>query len=112
MPQEEYKTIQITEEHRAAPITDTAYNIFIQGNKLSFWSKGALHTLDRFLPPGSWKFLFTTKEATEEQRAFVAGLPFTDIVHGYTRDLFNNFLRSKGLNPNNNYAVIQNNING
>ena len=76
------------------------------------------------LPPGSWKYLFTTKEATEEDlKVFDHILQhhnfkewFLDFTHRGTYFLnrigsFMSFLISKGLPSGNNFAILQNNTN-
>lgn len=79
------------------------------------------------LPPGSWRFLFTTKAATEEQAASVVQIISNGKITGrpqyrrydrdnelparmWTRDSrhsLETLLRSKGLDENKNYALIE-----
>lgn len=86
------------------------------------------------LPPGSWQFLFTTKEATEEQARTVVRSHYSrsaffnaDLGHyqtagssvtymNYEEDRFSykqaikslqSLLKSKGCDVNKNYCVIQ-----
>lgn len=70
------------------------------------------------LPPGSYRFLFTTKAATEEDaRKVVRELPVGARYENYNGDYpvwyhtgkesLRSLLRSKGLDPKNNYAIIE-----
>lgn len=73
------------------------------------------------LPPGTYRFLFTTKTATEEDaRKVVKSIPCgrKKIYKGVKDDgneawyesplkSLHSLLRSKGLDPNKNYAIIE-----
>jgi hypothetical protein len=58
------------------------------------------------LGPGTWKIICTSKEATEDECAIIAGLSFQDVVHGWSRTFFHDHLTSKGLDPKN-ILIIQ-----
>lgn len=75
------------------------------------------------LPPGTYRFLFTTKTATEDQaRKVVRELPVGARYENYNGDYpvwyhtakesQKSLLRSKGLDDKNNYALIENTTNG
>lgn len=79
------------------------------------------------LPPGTWRFLFTTKTATEEQAASIVQIISNGKASGtpqyrrydrdnelparmWTRDArhsLETLLRSKGLDDKNNFALIE-----
>lgn len=72
------------------------------------------------LPPGSWRFLFTTKTATEEDarkvverwedlkdRPYVGYEPGKLTVCWNALQSLRSLLRSKKLDDNNNYALIE-----
>lgn len=70
------------------------------------------------LPPGTWRFLSTTKTATEEDaRKVVRELPVGARWMNYSGDYpvwchtgkesLHSLLRSKGLDDKNNYALIE-----
>lgn len=75
------------------------------------------------LPPGTWRFLFTTKMATEDDARKVVknyGGKYTDYeateedyrlqdIYWYDNALqsLSSLLRSKGLDPDKNYALIE-----
>lgn len=70
------------------------------------------------LPPGTYRFLFTTKTATEEDaRKVVRELPVGARYENYNGDYpvwyhtgkesLHSLLRSKNLDPKNNYALIE-----
>lgn len=70
------------------------------------------------LPPGTWRFLFTTKTAKEEDaRKAVKELPVGARWMNYNgdypvwyhtaRESLHSLLRSKGLDDKNNYALIE-----
>lgn len=61
------------------------------------------------LPPGSWQFLFTTKEATEEElKQDLPTIVGKDLVyfHEYVW-AFNDMLKAKGCDVLRNWAIIQ-----
>lgn len=116
---------QITDKVFAAEVPDDASNFrFGKSERLKyklFYST----TLDYFagsqfieLPPGTWRFLFTTKSATEEDaRKVVRELPVGARYENYAGDYpvwyhtgkesLRSLLRSKGLDPNKNHALIE-----
>jgi hypothetical protein len=59
------------------------------------------------LPPGTWEIVCTSKEATEDECALIAGLLFQDVVHGYSRTFFHDLLTSKGCNTKQNYLILK-----
>lgn len=72
------------------------------------------------LTKGSWQFLFTTKEATEEQADKVVGVFAANIASAYRNymwpqgsdffwsasDSLQSLLKAKGCDPGKNYAII------
>jgi hypothetical protein len=70
---------------------------------LSFY--GEAEAVD--LPPGTWEIVCTSKEATEDDCAIIAGLSFQDVVHGYSRTLFHDQLTSKGCDLNKNWLILK-----
>ena len=67
------------------------------------------------LPPGSWRFLCTSKECSEEQAAKVVDFSgthykdYTTLISNYISAQYSlkSLLRSKSLDPvNNNYALL------
>lgn len=72
------------------------------------------------LPPGTWRFLFTTKTAKEEDarkvvtpygkgwKDYIVYHAHKDIPYEFAYDSLRSLLRSKNLNPDkNNYALIE-----
>lgn len=49
----------------------------------------------------------TSKEATEDECAIIAGLSFQDVVHGYSRTFFHDLLTEKGCDINKNYLILK-----
>lgn len=93
-----------------------------------FWTQPGVQSPPwKDLPPGTWRFLFTTKTATEEQAASVVQIISNGKISGrpqyrrydrdnelparmWTRDSrhsLETLLRSKGLDDKNNYALIE-----
>jgi hypothetical protein len=84
------------------------------------------------LPPGTWRFLFTTKSVTEEQAASIVQIISNGRISGmpqyrrydrdnelparmWTRDArhsLETLLRSKGLDEKKNYSIIEKQNNG
>jgi hypothetical protein len=59
------------------------------------------------LPPGTWEIVCTSKGATEDDCAIIAGLSFQDVVHGYSRTFFHDQLTSKGCDLNKNWLIFK-----
>lgn len=117
---------QLTDKVFAVEVPDDAKNFrFGKSERLKaklFYNT----TLDYFagsqfidLPPGTWRFLFTTNQATEEDARKVVepytlrgNIRYTDFTHEYmwcdnAKDSLNSLLRSKDLDPKKNYAIIE-----
>lgn len=75
-----------------------------------------------FLPPGTWQFLFTTKDVTEEQAAMIVDRRMDLKDHPYkgyepakltvcwnSVQSFESLLRSKNLDTKKNFAVLKRN---
>jgi hypothetical protein len=59
------------------------------------------------LPTGNWQIVCTSKEATEDDCAIIAGLSFQDVVHGYSRTFFHDLLTSKGCDLKKSYLILK-----
>jgi hypothetical protein len=69
------------------------------------------------LPPGKWSILFTTKEAKEEDWGNVVEFDelancyndYEDVEGGYHSSIESglSLLRSRGLNPDNNFVILK-----
>jgi hypothetical protein len=57
--------------------------------------------------PQVLEIVCTSKGATEDDCAIIAGLPFTDVVHGYSRTFFHDLLASKGCDLKLNYLILK-----
>jgi hypothetical protein len=102
----------------AVGIPDSAYDITIRqnGQMQGYKKTGAIYW-DRDLPPGKWTILFSTKEATEEQWKSIIGYDelancyydYIDMGSGYHDAIKSghSLLRSRNLDPANNYAIIK-----
>jgi len=116
---------QITGKHFAIEVPEDATNIEIcnygENDTLEY-----MHHIDGIaayamddLPPGTWRFLFATGTATEEDARTVVeryGKGWKDyniyhahkhIPYGLAIDSLETLLRSKGLDENKNYAIIE-----
>ena len=78
-------------------------------SELNYWvikeGKQKLIVID--IPPGTWEIVCTSKEATEDNCALIAGLSFQDVVHGYSRTFFHDLLTSKGCDLNKHYLILK-----
>lgn len=114
--------VQLTDNVWAAEVPDDASNIVVHGylleNKSAFIYSTTLNgvAFDRAfdLPPGSWQYLFTTKEATWEQaEGVVEEINWWyknyegDILYSNPVDSLQSMLKAKGCDVNKNWAIIQ-----
>lgn len=108
---------QLTDKVTAMPIPDGAEGVYFDGRaSIGFYLNGELRFIH--LPPGTWRFLFATKTATEEDASkVVRELPVGARYENYNgdypiwyhtgRESLRSLLRSKGLDDKNNYAIIE-----
>lgn len=118
---------KLTGKTTAMPIPEGAERVYYDGaNSIGFYLNGELRFIH--FPPGTWRFLFTTKAATEEDARRVVGngqydsygcynvwSPYGIIDNPYdsAAEALSGLLRSKNLDENKNYALIENiNTNG
>lgn len=80
-----------------------SYDYSIESN--GRMTKGLIAMID--LPPGTWSIVCTSKRATEDQCAKIAGVPEADIVHGWNRTFFHDLLTSRGLDVNKQYLILK-----
>lgn len=118
--------IQITDKTTAMPIPEGAERVYFDGRaSIGFYLNGELRFIH--FPPGTWRFLFTTKTATEEEARKVMVPLNSPFLKGDKRykdytipqshtiadavctalESLASLLRSKGLDPKNNYALIE-----
>lgn len=115
-------TIQITDKHWAVEVPDDAEEFSIdmdeEESTLYYFNGANIDSTAICLPEGSWQFLFTTKEATEEDaRKIVTELPVENRYENYNGDYpvwwhtakesIRSLLKSKGCDTNKNYAIIE-----
>lgn len=117
---------QLTDNIWAVEVPEDAQDLDIRHGRL-VWVTGDSVDYET-LPPGSWQFLFTTKEATEEDaRKIVGDGDYADRVGGRyykisesrmaifkTHDpliALTALLKAKDCDTNKNYAIIQNTTN-
>lgn len=120
--------IQLTDKVYAVKVPDGAADIIIEDNRLRYFFLTFEPMVD--LPPGTWRLLFTTKTATEEDARKVVRSSdwhfpekhyrYVDYKHPYDREnkqrrgegygtaleSLHSLLRSKGLDDKN-YALIE-----
>lgn len=109
---------KLTDKTTAMPIPEGAERVYYDGaNSIGFYLNGELRFIH--FPPGSWRFLFTTKAATEEQAHPVVENVTTanelPVYRDYEFSMWTksavgslkSLLRSKGLDENKNYAIIE-----
>jgi len=114
---------QLTDKHWAVPMPDNAESCELRGphpgrkiTLLSFYGEGEAIEL----PPGDWQIvIFNTKTATDKDAKKVVDV-YLDGYVDYDKDGFHNdiphsaplfsfysLLRSKGLDEEKNYAIIE-----
>lgn len=115
---------QLTDKTTAMPLPDGAERVYYDGvNSIGFYLNGELRFIH--LPPGNWRFLFTTEDVKEvpngiveckivEYDGKVQGTRFINYTDPNQRrwfieksDSFKSLLRSKNLDLKNNYAIIE-----
>ncbi len=115
---------QLTDKHWAVEVPDDAKGIVIRNYGLND-ALEYTHHIDHIaaycvddLPPVTCQFLFTTKEATEEDGRRVvedgeSGYKGYDVLNDnilfwrYALESLASLLHSKNLDPNKNFAIIQ-----
>jgi hypothetical protein len=107
--------VQITNTHWAVEVPEGAKELHIEVSLkgspyigYKFKDDELLNEYQNiYLPPGTWEIVCTSKEATEDDCAIIAGLSFHDVVHGYSRTFFHDLLTSKGCDTNKNWLIIK-----
>ena len=112
---------QLLKDIYAVEVPDGSKNHVITGNRITWKMNELKFWWDlKPLPPGNYVFLFTTKAAKEEDYRNLSlksyGKMFFDYTsklnglaaHSLTRkESFESLLRSKGLDPSSNFAIIK-----
>lgn len=117
---------KLTDKTTAMPLPEGAEGVFYDGaNSIGFYLNGELRFIH--FPHGTYRFLFTTKTATEEHAASIVQIISNGKISGrpqyrrydrdnelparmWTRDArhsLETLLRSKNLDDKNNYAIIE-----
>lgn len=89
--------------------------VSINGNQISFFFSSSTEKTGQIitLPPGNYQFLFTTKDAGEEdwQKVIRAREDYSpSLAKAFDEDTMNwveSLLKSKGLDTTKNYAIIK-----
>lgn len=102
--------VEVPGDENCKPSDMTFSNFYPHASKVVdeiIWIKCNGSSYGQKIIPGTWEIVCTSKEATEDDCAIIAGLSFQDVVHGYSRTLFHDQLTSKGCDLNKNWLILK-----